>query len=395
MGAAPGPYPTSGRSARKRGTNMRTRLRLGLVVVTALLVACGPSAGAGTSGSGPSPSNSASTSPPAGAGSASPGAPAGGPPSAVVQAAAQEGTLELYTPSSLEKTGAAQIVDAFNRHYGLHVDFNYPPSGSMTRDAARVVTEISAGQAPTWDVMLVTDAHYATLFNNGALEKIDWAGLGLADPSVVTYDGTALNYATQFVAPAYNPNIVSAGEAPKDWNDLLDPKWHGKIGVSTATHHWARLAQAWGDERTTSFMESLNAQQPTLGRLPELYTRLTLGEISVYASITDSYANEAKQTGAPFTFVTSVKPLIATNYSVGVLKGVKRPNLAKLFAVFMTTPEAQTIWDQQQGQTSMFIQGTPAWQYVQGKDVVALDAKYAADQLEDLTEKYGRIVGYR
>jgi iron(III) transport system substrate-binding protein len=364
-------------------------MRLGLVMAAALLVACGSGA-SGSVGGG-----SGGASKPSGATGASSVGPASGPPSAIAQAAAQEGTLELYTPSSLEKTGAAQLVDAFNRHYGLNADFNYTPSGSMTRDSARVVTEIAAGQPPTWDVMLVTDAHYATLYNNGALEKVDWAALGVTDPKVITYDGTALNYATQFVAPAYNPNIVSAAEAPKDWPDLLDPKWRGKIGVSTATHHWARLAQVWGDERTTRFMESLNAQQPTLGRLPELYTRLTLGEISIYASITDSYAHEAKQTGAPFVFVDSVKPVIATNYSVGLLKGVKRPNLAKLFAVFMTTPEAQTIWDQLQGQTSMFIQGTPAWQYVQDKEVVALDAKYASDQLEELTEKYGRIVGYR
>jgi iron(III) transport system substrate-binding protein len=371
---------------------MRQLAGLALLVAVALFVACG--SGAATSG-GTGPSGGASPSKPSGASGSSNPAPASGPPSAVVQAAAQEGTLELYTPTTLEKAGAARLIEAFNRRYGLNADFNYTPSGSMTRDAARVVTEVSAGQTPTWDVMLVTDAHYATLYNNGALEKVDWPALGVADATVITYDGTALNFATQFVAPAYNPNIVSASEAPKDWNDLLDPKWRGKMGVSTATHHWARLAQVWGDERTTRFMEGLNAQQPSLGRLPELYTRLTLGEISVYASTTDSYANEAKQTGAPFVFVETVKPIIATNYSVGVLKGVKRPNLAKLFAVFMTTPEAQEIWNDQQGQTSMFIQGTPAWQYVQGKDVVALDAKYASDQLEDLTEKYGRIVGYR
>jgi iron(III) transport system substrate-binding protein len=373
---------------------MRQVLCVALIAIAALLVACGSGAPSGPAGSASS-SDSAPAAKPSGASPAASAPAAGGPPSAMVQAAAQEGTLELYTPSSLEKTAAAEIVDAFNRHYGLHVDFNYTPSGSMTRDAARVVTEIAAGQPPTWDVMLVTDAHYATLYNNGALEKIDWTALGVADPKVITYDGTALNYATQFVAPAYNPNVVSAAEAPKDWNDLLDPKWRGKIGVSTATHHWARLGQLWGDERTTRFMEGLNAQQPTLGRLPELYTRLTLGEIAVYASITDSYANEAKQSGAPFTFVETVKPIIATNYSVGVLRGVKRPNLAKLFAVYMTTPEAQALWGEHQGQTSMFIPGTPAYQYVQGKEVVALDAKYAADQLEDLTEKYGRIVGYR
>src|SRR5438105_1003313 len=82
--------------------------------------------------------------------------------------------------------------------------------------------------------------------------------------------GAAINYVTSFVVPAYNPNVVSASEAPKDWNDLLDPKWRSNLGMSTATHHWARLAQVWGDERTTRFVEGLAAQQPVLAQTPEL-----------------------------------------------------------------------------------------------------------------------------
>ncbi len=36
-----------------------------------------------------------------------------------------------------------------------------------------------------------------------------------------------------------------------------------------------------------------------------------------------------------------------------------------------------------------------AHRYAQGKDIVALDAKFGAEQLDQLTEKYGRMVGYR
>src|SRR5689334_17914060 len=128
---------------------MRCLLSPSLLLAAALLVACG---GGGAGPSGGARANSPASSAPAraasGAASAPAGtaAPVGQATSAIVQAAAQEGTLELYTPTTLEKTGAALLVDAFNRRYGLHVDFNYTPSGSMTRDAARVVTEISAGQ---------------------------------------------------------------------------------------------------------------------------------------------------------------------------------------------------------------------------------------------------------
>src|SRR5919202_5657744 len=145
----------------------------------------------------------------------------------------------------------------------------------------------------------------------------------MSNPAILAYDGVAINYVSSFVSPAYNPNVVPADQAPKDWPDLLDPKWRGKIGVSTATHHWARLAQAWGDERTTRFMEGLAAQQPTLGRLPELYTRLTLGEILVYATISDSYANEARRSGAPFQFVDTVKQLDDLTQKYGKLVGYR------------------------------------------------------------------------
>ena len=53
------------------------------------------------------------------------------------------------------------------------------------------------------------------------------------------------------------------------------------------------------------------------------------------------------------------------------------------------------MWEELQGQSSMFIEGTVAHRYAQGKDVVALDPKFGVEQLDQLTEKYGKIVGYR
>jgi iron(III) transport system substrate-binding protein len=374
---------------------MRHWRPVGLALAVAVLVACGSGGATGRQPSSAGPDTGAPRAAPGAPSSSAPAPAPGQPPSATIQAAAQEGTVAIYASSNLGKEGVAKLEEAFNQKYGLHATIQYTASSSMTRDASRAITEISAGQPPTWDLMMLTDAHYATFVQNGVLEPVDWAALGLATREILAYDGAAINFVSSFVAPAYNPNVIPADQAPKDWNDLLDPRWRGKIGISTATHHWARLAQAWGDERTTRFMESLAAQQPVLGQTPELYNRLTIGEIGIYASVPDTFAFEAKNTGAPFVQVDTVKPLIATNYVVGLLRGVQHPNLAKLLAVFMTTPEAQTIWDNYVGGTSMYIEGTPMWRYAQGKDYVALDTKYATDQLEPLTEKFGRMVGYR
>ena len=44
----------------------------------------------------------------------------------------------------------------------------------------------------------------------------------------------------------------------KKWEDLLDTKWKdGKLGILSATHHWAPLAAGpWGVEKTTALSRS-------------------------------------------------------------------------------------------------------------------------------------------
>lgn len=321
-------------------------------------------------------------------------APAGAGLQAVVDGAKKEGTLKLYAPSTLGPKGAQLLQEGIKKKYGVDVNITYTSSGSMTLDVSKVVTEMAAGSRPTWDTMLVTDAHYIPLVQNDFLEHVDYGALGI-DPKAVLYDGAAVAFATQFVAPAYNTKLVKPADLPKKWEDLLDPKWKGKIGINTATHHWGRLAQVWGDEKTTKYVRAMAEQKIVRGRLPEVYTRLQLGEVAIAATMTDSYVDEAKEKGAPIGFIEAVDPIIATHYLAAPLKGAEHRNAALLLVTFLVTPEGQAIWGKTQGQTSMFIKGSPAYNYVQKKNAVSLEKKFALSQFEDLTNKYGKLLGFR
>src|SRR5687767_10531964 len=128
-----------------------------VVLGLALLVGCG-----GSAPGGPAAAGKPAASAPAGGGAPAGASPAGetAVPSAVATlraAAATEGVLNVYVPSTFAKEGLEQMQAAFNRHHGLNVEFKPTLAGSMTRDAARVVTEVTAGQTPAWDMMLVTD----------------------------------------------------------------------------------------------------------------------------------------------------------------------------------------------------------------------------------------------
>ena len=322
------------------------------------------------------------------------GVAAAGPIEDLVAAAKKEGAIEFYGPSSITPQGADELGAAFNKNYGLNTTLKFHPSGNMTRDVGKLVGMAATGVAPEWDIMVVTDAHHATLWIRKLLDPYAYQKAGV-DPAVVHYDNGAISFANQIVLPAYNTKSVAAKDAPKTWEDLLDPKWKGgKLGMSTATHHLSRLAVgAWGEEKTLNFVNALAAQKPVLGRLSELYSRLLLGEIAIAVTQTDSNINKAKQTGAPVVFAEEVRPIISPAYHAGVLKGAPNPNTAHLFAIFLTSDAAQDIWEKHNGQTSAFIKGTNTYKYFQGKKVLFMDQKQAK-AVDTLARKYGKILGF-
>jgi iron(III) transport system substrate-binding protein len=308
--------------------------------------------------------------------------------------AKKEGVIEFYGPATLTPQGADALEAAFNKKYALTTKLTFHPSLNMTRDVGKLVGMAATGVAPEWDMMVVTDAHQATLWLRKLLDPYDYKSAGV-DPQVIHYDSGAITFVNQIVLPAYNKKTVAAKDVPTKWEDLLDPKWKdGKLGVSTATHHFARLAEgAWGEEKTTKFVKDIAAQKPVLGRLAELYNRLLLGEISIAVTLTDSNINDAKKTGAPVVFAETIQPVISPAYQAGVLKGAVHPNTGHLFSIFLTSHEAQDIWEKYNGQTSAFVPGTKAYKFLKGKQALFMDQKQAKD-VDKLARQYGKILGF-
>jgi iron(III) transport system substrate-binding protein len=309
----------------------------------------------------------------------------------LVAAAQKERVFDFYGPSTLTAVGARTLGEAFNRRYGVNIKFQYHPSGNMTRDVGKVVGLAPSGVPPEWDLMAVHDAAHGTLWLKKMHKPFAYHSLGI-DRKLIHYDSGVVSFANQFALPAYNKTILPAKDVPKRWEDLLDPKWKGgKLGV-TALDHLARLAIVWGEQKATEYVKALAKQEPSPGRMGTLYSRLQLGEILVIVSIVDSYIHRAKQAGAPIAFAEEVQPLIAPAFQAGVLKGARHPNAGHLFAIFLTSPEAQEIWEKYAGQTSADIPGTTAHRYVQGKTVLYMNQNHAA-MVDRLVREYGKILG--
>lgn len=312
----------------------------------------------------------------------------------LLSAARREGIIEFYATSNLTPQGARELGEAFNKKYGLNISVKYSAGGNMAADMTKIVSQAAMGIPPEWDLTVATDSAHTPLYLRKLHERFDYRKLGV-DPEIIHYDNGSVSIANVIALPAYNKHTLPANDVPKSWEDVLNPKLKGgRVGVSVATHHFARLAAGpWGEEKATRYVRALASLKPTLGPLGEIYNRLQIGEILIAATLTDTYINTAKKTGAPIVHAEQVEPVVSPAWYAGVPKGALHPNVAHLFVAFLTSAEAQQIWEKYTGQTSAFVPGTSTNKYARGKKMVYL-SQDQAEIVDRLTKEYAKMLGF-
>lgn len=349
------------------------RIAVALLVATVVMAACGGA---------PPPSTSASA-----------------PRSLadVVKAASTEGKLNVAGPSNFGEENFRKLMAAFNAKYGTQVQGTFTSSGNHPEIVAKIVTELSTGGKPTWDAVLLNDTFIWTLVVEGDIAKPDYRSLLKTPDAALQFDGYAVAYAHQLILPLVNATLVPAAERPKTWEDVIDPKWKGRIGVHNAVHHLVRLSQLWGDERTTDYAKKLAALNPKIGLVNETYKLLTLGETRISFTQTNSQVDEGLKKGEPVAWASDVRPAIAASYQCAAVRDAPNPNVAALFCGFMLEKAATDVWGDAIGRQSIFDPNTTLGAIFakNSKDVLVLDGTISYAQFTEREKKYRQILGFR
>ena len=252
----------------------------------------------------------------------------------LVEAARKEGKLVWYTSTNV--TESKPLLDDFEKTYGIKGEI-FRASGEKTLN--RIVTE---GRAGRWDYDVVTISEVDALMDAKLLGSYRSPETRTFIPEFKDANGYWTAVYVNYATIGYNTKLVSEKEAPKQWEDLLDPKWKSKISIDQEQYSWyGTLHKAWGRERAQKYMRAIAKQDIQWRKGHTLIAQLmSAGEFPlgvVYAHRTE----EMKTRGAPIEWVNTVNPLVVTLNSAGISPKPQHPNVARLFIDFLLSKPAQ------------------------------------------------------
>ncbi len=258
---------------------------------------------------------------------------------AILEAAKREGKLIWYTSMGVDDS--QPFAKAFERKYlFVQVEVFRLSSEQLLN---KILTESRAGQA-RFDVVVLSgfEAHIAVkqgLFGRYASPEHPAYPRVFKDP-----DGLWADFWDNYYVIAYNTQLVSKADAPKTWEDLLHPRFKGKIGMDNEDFEWyAGMLEAMGADKGRRYMMALAAQQPEFRKGHSLLAQLlTAGEFPL--AITYAHRIEQlKKKAAPVEWATTTDPIIVSLHPVGLSARAPHPNAGKLFIDFSLSEEGQRL----------------------------------------------------
>jgi iron(III) transport system substrate-binding protein len=310
---------------------------------------------------------------------------------AVKAAAEKEGKVLWY--DSLAQEQGDKIVKAFAADNPFIKEPKYleVPSGQRV---ARVTQESRAG-GPTADVDFMNAAGTVGYNNQGFLSEVDWKALGVKTSPEMTPTNYMLAATAAMYGIYYNTTKVSEAEAPKTIEDLLDPKWKGRIAT------WARIGEMltnyyviWGEDKVKDYATKFAQQKPKLYDSNFTVAQaIGAGELDV-AFTTYHTTLPTTEKGAPVKW-NSLDPVPVSPLYGYVLKYGQYHNAAKLLLLWLSQPKGAQVYEDVAGRGNPFVPETKMAKMVGGAKTALIPPDVAvkdADRLNKLSSDVEKIV---
>lgn len=259
----------------------------------------------------------------------------------------------------------------------------------MPQFASRIIQEAKAGQPSSTDLFVGSENHVARM----ALKSVEWMkAFNHITKPMIDFDNKVLIVTTRTPGFTYNSKMVVGKDIPQRVEDVLNPKWKGKIASTPYAASFDRLSMIWGEDKTTAFLEKFVKQVTGLIRCGE-DDRIAAGEFAMLVFNCDLAApQEAKEKGGPVDGQVFRDAGILSYWYVTVPSNARNPNAATLLAAFLVSKEGQDILYNTERSSSHLVKGTQMNQFVAAQE--KLGVKFIAYSVSDViknAEEHSRI----
>lgn len=253
----------------------------------------------------------------------------------VIKKAGEEGTVAINVSTTrFPATAGPGIGKALSEKFGVEIDVELINNSPVPVMAGQVIEETNAGITPSFDLFPLPLSFTKAIGEGGAIEKIDWAGIGV-DADFIDPNGNAVWIDTVPRAVFYNTDLVTGDDIPTKLEDLLDPKWKGKIaGPGFGDAYGMVSAPVLGEEKAAEWLKAIYDDQglTVIRSMSEVPNRVANGEFSIGMGVPANRTGLVTK-GAPIANAPLEK-VGGQPYYMFVMKDAPNPNAAALLTYF-------------------------------------------------------------
>ncbi|MCI0144079.1 extracellular solute-binding protein [Arthrobacter bambusae] len=297
------------------------------------------------------------------------------------------GTVNWYTTQ--DKASAQKLVDAFTAKCKVSVVLQTTQALPLLQ---RFQQEQAAGvnQADVFSVVGYGLAQ--TVIQGDLVTKLPPEVVAGFPSRFIMPDGYTFSTRVITSSITVNTKLVPAGQEPKSWADLKDPKWQGKIGLLDPTKNSGAYQTYWqlmnNKDLGPSYIDALATQKPVLYATSNQQVQAVESGEKAIAITTDDASYIEMGKGAPLKVIVPTEgDATALNFNM-LVKTAPNPSGAKALLTFLASKDASKV-------SSVALSEYSPWPDIPGfpaerkpfSDVKLLDVDQAkqAEQQPDLS----------
>jgi len=247
----------------------------------------------------------------------------------------------------LRRRRGQRAQDEINKKYHINLQIKYSPVAVGAAFQNQVVQEIRAGQTASTDILFhIRDQNLAKV-----VMPVDYHKYipGLPD-DIMFYDKRAVIAVSTILAEEYSTKDVPPNKVPNSLAGLLAPEWKGKIATMSyqgVIGWYLGLPEALGKDGMVKFYTAL---EPSIGGLMTCgdSDRVVSGEFAFFGlDCGDQEVRLRQRKGEPIAAFYPKEGTAIYAFSPGIPLTAAHPNAARLFIVYLLSPEGQKmLWDE-------------------------------------------------